>query len=113
MIATATAEAASLLSINRRIQMRQNHVDFQNGELLRTNILARLLVTTRRVTPDDTQRHKEQTATAPLNQSNILARLLVTTRRVTADDTQQHQEQTAIAPLNQCDELAATPKMAA
>jgi len=93
--------------------MRQNHVDFQNGELLRTNILARLLVTTRRVTPDDTQRHQEQTATAPLNQSNILARLLVTTRRATPDDTQQHQEQTAIAPLNQCDELAATPKMAA
>ena len=73
MIATATAEAASSLSINRRIQMRQNHIDFQNGELLRTNILARLLVTTRRVTPDDTQRHQEQTAIAPLNQCDELA----------------------------------------
>ena len=97
--------------------MRQNHVDFQNGELLRTNILARLLVTTRRVTPDDTQRHQEQTAIAPLNQSNILARLLVTTRRVTPDEAQRLsrwvQEQTAIAPLNQCDRLAATPEMAA
>ena len=92
--------------------MRQNNVAFQNRELS-TNCLALLLVTTRRVTPDDTQRHQEQTATAPLNQSNILARLLVTTRRVTPNDTQQHQEQTAIAPLNQCDELAATPKMAA
>src|SRR6516164_1033203 len=129
MIATATAEAVSLLGINRRIQMRQNDVDFQNRELP-TNILARLLVTTRRVTPDDTQRHQEQTAIAPLNQSNILARLLVTTRRVTPDDTrvlrhcdfpdssarrelQRHQEQTAIAPLNQCDRLAATPEMAA
>jgi hypothetical protein len=98
-------KAVSLLSINRRIQMRQNNVDFQNREL-RTNILALLLVTTRRVTSDDTQRHQEQTAVAPLNQSNILARLLVTTRRVTPDDTQRHQ--TAIAPLNQCDGLAAT-----
>ena len=84
MIATATAEAVSLLGINRRIQMRQNDVDFQNRELP-TNILARLLVTTRRVTPDDTrvlrhcdfpdssarrelQRHQEQTAIAPLDQ---------------------------------------------
>jgi len=83
MIATATAEAVSLLSINRRIQMRQNNVDFQNRELP-TNILALLLVTTRRVTPDEAQR---------------LSRWV--------------QEQTAIAPLNQCDRLAATPKMAA
>ena len=129
MIATTTAEAVSLLGINRRIQMRQNDVDFQNGELP-TNILARLLVTTRRVTPDDTQRHQEQTAIAPLNQSNILARLLVTTRRVTPDETrvlrhcdfpdssakrelQRHQEQTVIAPLNECDRLAATLEMAA
>src|SRR6516225_8490026 len=83
MIATTTAEAVSLLGINRRIQMRQNDVDFQNRELP-TNILARLLVTTRRVTPDDTrvlrhcdfpdssarrelQRHQEQTAIAPLS----------------------------------------------
>ena len=65
--------------------MRQNNVDFQNRELP-TNILALLLVTTRRVTPDDTQRHQEQTAIAPLN---------------------------ATAPLNQCDRLAATSKMAA
>jgi hypothetical protein len=49
-----TAEAVSLLSISRRIQMRQNNVDFQNREL-RTNVLALLLVTTRRVTPDDTR----------------------------------------------------------
>ena len=81
MIATATAEAVSLLGINRRIQMRQNDVDFQNRELP-TNILARLLVTTRDVTLDDTprvlchcdfpdssrelhtQRHQEQTAMA-------------------------------------------------
>ena len=60
-------KAVSLLSINRRIQMRQNNVDFKNREL-RTNILARLLVTTRRVIPDDTQQHQEQTAIAPLNQ---------------------------------------------
>jgi ssRNA-specific RNase YbeY (16S rRNA maturation enzyme) len=33
--------------MNRRIQMRQNNVDFQNRELP-TNILALLLVTTRR-----------------------------------------------------------------
>jgi hypothetical protein len=73
MLATATAEAVSLLSINRRIQMRQNNVDFQNRELP-TNILALLLVTTRRVTPDDTQRHQEQTATiVPLNQCDRLA----------------------------------------
>jgi hypothetical protein len=39
MIATATTEAVSLLSINRRIRMRQNNVDFQNRELP-TNILA-------------------------------------------------------------------------
>jgi hypothetical protein len=83
--------------------MRQSNVDFQNREL-RTNILALLLVTTRRGTPDDTQRHQEQTAIAPLNHSNILARLLVTTRRVTADDTQRH---------NQCGGLAAMPKMVA
>ena len=70
-----------------RFQMRQNNVEFLNRKLP-TNILALLLVTTRR----DTQRHQEQT---PLKQSNILARLLV-------------QEQTAIAPL-----LAATPKVAA
>ena len=52
--------------------MRQNNVDFQNREL-RTNILALLLVTTRRVTPDDTQQHQEQTAIAPLNQCDGLA----------------------------------------
>ena len=75
-----------------------------------TNCLAQLLVTTRRVTPDDTQRHQEETAIAPLNQSNILARLLVTTRDVTTDDTPRvlrhcdfpdsrarQQEETAIA----------------
>jgi hypothetical protein len=75
-----------------RFQMRQNNVEFLNRKLP-TNILALLLVTTRR----DTQRHQEQTALAPLKQSNILARLLV-------------QEQTAIAPLNQCDR---SPKVAA
>ena len=64
--------------------MRQNNVDFQNRELP-NNSLALLLVTTR--TPDDTQRHQEQTAMAQLNQSNVLARLLVTTRRDTSDDT--------------------------
>ena len=52
--------------------MRQNNVDFHNRELP-TNILALLLVTTRRVTPDDTQRHQEQTAIAPLNQFDRLA----------------------------------------
>jgi len=83
MIATATAEAVSLLSINRRIQMRQNNVDFQNRELP-TNILALLLVTTRRVSPDEAQRLSKWV-----------------------------QEQTAIVPLNQRDRLAATPKMAA
>ena len=110
--------------------MHQNNVDFQNRELP-TNVLALLLVTTRGVTPDDTQRHQEQSAIAPLNQSNILARLLVTTRDVTTDDTprvlrhcdfpdssakrelQRHQEQTVIAPLNECDRLAATLEMAA
>ena len=129
MIATATAEAVSLLSINWRIQMRQNDVDFRNRELP-NNSLALLLVTTRRVTPDDTQRRQEQTAIAPFSQSNILARLLVTTRRVTPDETrvlrhcdfpdssakrelQRHQEQTVIAPLNECDRLAATLEMAA
>src|SRR5215471_3077211 len=86
MIATATTEAVSLLSINRRNQMLQNNVDFQSRELP-TNCLALLLVTTRGATPDDTQRHQEETAIAPLNQSNILARLLVTTRDVTTDDT--------------------------
>jgi hypothetical protein len=127
MIAPATAEAVSLLSINWRIQMRQNDVDFQNRELP-NNSLALLLVTTR--TPDDTQRHQEQTAMAQLNQSNVLARLLVTTRHVTSDDTRvlrhcdfpdssarrelpRRQEQTAIAPLNQYDRLAAMPEMAA
>jgi hypothetical protein len=80
MIATATEEAVSLL---RRIQMRQNNVDFQNRELP-TNILALLLVTTRRVSPDEAQRCSKWV-----------------------------QEQTAIAPLNQRDRLAATPKMAA
>jgi hypothetical protein len=45
MIATATAEAVNLLSINRRSQMRQT-IDFQNQQP--TNILAQLLVTTRR-----------------------------------------------------------------
>ena len=70
MIALATTEAVSLL--NRRI-------------LMPTNCLAQLLVTTRRVTPDDTQRHQEQTAIAP-RKSNILARLLVTTRDVTLED---------------------------
>ena len=83
MIATATAKAVSLLSINRRIQMRQNNVDFQNRELP-TNILALLLVTTRRVSPDEAQRLSKWV-----------------------------QEQTAIVPLNQRDRLAATPKMAA
>ena len=83
MIATATAEAVSLLSINRGIQMRQNNVDFQNRELP-TNILALLLVTTRRVSPDEAQRLSKWV-----------------------------QEQTAIVPLNQRDRLAATPKMAA
>ena len=83
MIATATAEAVSLLSINRRIQMRQNNVDFQNRELP-TNILALLLVTTRRVSPDEAQRLSKWV-----------------------------QEQTAIVPLNQRDRLAAPPKMAA
>jgi len=93
MIATATAEAVSLLSINGRIQMRQN---IQNREL-RTNILALLLVTTRRVTPDDTRvlRHCDFPDSSG--------------RR----ELQRHQEQTAIAPLNQCDRLAATPEMAA
>ena len=89
--------------------MRQNNVDFQNRELP-TNVLALLLVTTRRVTPDDTERHQEQTAITPLNQSNILARLLVTTRDVTTDDiprvirhcdfpdsSARQQEETAIA----------------
>ena len=80
MIATATEEAVSLL---RRIQMRQNNVDFQNRELP-TNILALLLVTTRRVSPDEAQRLSKWV-----------------------------QEQTAIAPLNQRDSLAAPPKMAA
>ena len=96
MIATATAEAVSLLGISRRIQMRQNDVDFQNRELP-TNILARLLVTTRRVTPDDTRvlRHCDFPDSSA--------------RR----ELQRHQEQTAIAPLNQCDRLAATPEMAA
>jgi hypothetical protein len=96
MIATATAEAGSLLSINRRIQMRQNNVDFQNREL-RTNILALLLVTTRRVTPDDTRvlRHCDFPDSSG--------------RR----ELWRHQEQTAMAPLNQRDRLAATPEMAA
>ena len=85
-----------MLGINRRIQMRQNDVDFQNRELP-TNILARLLVTTRRVTPDDTRvlRHCDFPDSSA--------------RR----ELQRHQEQTAIAPLNQCDRLAATPEMAA
>jgi hypothetical protein len=52
--------------------MRPNSVDFQNREL-RTNILALLLVTTRRATPDDTQRHQKQAAIAPLNQCDGLA----------------------------------------
>jgi hypothetical protein len=55
MIATATTEAVSLLSINRRNQMRQNNVDFQNRELP-TNCIARLLVTTRDVATEDTPR---------------------------------------------------------
>ena len=76
--------------------MRQNDVDFQNRELP-TIILARLLVTTRRVTPDDTRvlRHCDFPDSSA--------------RR----ELQRHQEQTAIAPLNQCDRLAATPEMAA
>ena len=96
MVATATAEAVSLLSINWRIPMRQNDVDFQNRELP-TNILARLLVTTRRVTPDEIRvlRHCDFPDSSA--------------RR----ELQRHQEQTAIAPLNQCDRLAATPEMAA
>jgi len=63
--------------------MRQNNVDFQNRELP-TNILALLLVTTRRVSPDEAQRLSKWV-----------------------------QEQTAIVPLNQRDRLAATQKMAA
>jgi len=63
--------------------MRQHNVDFQNRELP-TNILALLLVTTRRVSPDEAQRLSKWV-----------------------------QEQTAIAPLNQRDRLAAPPKMAA
>jgi len=63
--------------------MRQHNVDFQNRELP-TNILALLLVTTRRVSPDEAQRLSKWV-----------------------------QEQTAIVPLNQRDRLAATPKMAA
>ena len=76
--------------------MREINVDFQNRELP-TNILALLLVTTRRVTPDDTRvlRHCDFTDSSA--------------RR----ELQRHQEQTAIAPLNQCDRLAATPEMAA
>src|SRR6516165_8818798 len=95
MIATTTAEAVSLLGINRRIQMRQNDVDFQNRELP-TNILARLLVTTRRVTPDDTRglRH--------CYFSDCTARR----------ELQRHPDPTAIAPLSQCDRLAGTPEMA-
>ena len=49
--------------------MGQNNVDFQNRELP-TNSLALLLVTTR--TPDDTRRHQEQTAIAPLDQYDRL-----------------------------------------
>ena len=82
MIATATAETVSLLNINRRIQMRRNNIDFLNRKLPtnclalllvttrgdtqrpqeqtatapKSNILARLLVTTRDVTTDDTPR---------------------------------------------------------
>ena len=63
--------------------MRQHNVDFQNRELP-TNILALLLVTTRRVSPDEAQRLSKWV-----------------------------QEQTAIVPLNQRDRLAAPPKMAA
>jgi hypothetical protein len=48
---------------------------FQNRELP-TNILALLLVTTRRVTPDETRRHQEQTAIAPLNECYRLAATL-------------------------------------
>ena len=92
MIATTTAEAVSLLGINRRIQMRQNDVDFQNRELP-TNILARLLVTTRDVTTDDIPR--------------------VIRHCDFPDSSARQQEETAIAPLNQCDRLAATPEMAA
>jgi hypothetical protein len=97
MIATATAEAVSLLSINRRIQMRQNNVDFQNREL-RTNILALLLVTTRRVTSDDYRRVFRHCDFPDSSGRREL---------------QGHQEQTAIAPLNQCDRLTATSEMAA
>jgi hypothetical protein len=50
--------------------VRQNNVDFQNGELP-ANILALLLVTTRRVTPDDARRHQEQTAIARHSTSAI------------------------------------------
>ena len=78
--------------------MRQNNVDFQNRELP-TNILALLLVTTRRVTPDDTQRLVLRHCDFPDSSG----------RR----ELQRYQEQTAIAPLNQCDRLAATPEMAA
>ena len=76
--------------------MRQNNVDFQNRELP-TNILALLLVTTRRVTRDDTRvlRHCDFPDSSARH------------------ELQRHQEQTAIAPLNQCDRLTATPEMAA
>ena len=76
--------------------MRQNDVDFQNRELP-TNILARLLVTTRRVTPDETRvlRHCDFPDSSAKR------------------ELQRHQEQTVIAPLNECDRLAATLEMAA
>ena len=77
--------------------MRQNNVDFQNRELP-TNILARLLVTTRDVTTDDTPRVLRH---CDFPDSSARREL------------QRHQEQTVIAPLNECDRLAATLEMAA
>ena len=76
--------------------MSQNNVHFQNREL-RTNILALLLVTTRRVTPDETRvlRHCDFPDSSAKR------------------ELQRHQEQTVIAPLNECDRLAATLEMAA
>ena len=76
--------------------MHQNNVDFQNRELP-TNVLALLLVTTRRVTPDETRvlRHCDFPDSSAKR------------------ELQRHQEQTVIAPLNECDRLAATLEMAA
>ena len=69
-----------------------------------TNCLAQLLVTTRRVTSDDTQRHQEQT---------VVLRHCDFPDSSAKRELQRHQEQTVIAPLNECDRLAATLEMAA